>query len=172
MFAITLSAFSFAEDRIIEIQSATIIQNPGQDEMRILVKPDLGLSDTSSQVIFAKLNITAVPQTQDTTFISIKLHAILTDWQPNTVTWDSPWMSSGGDFDSVFYAEQTIVLPIENEIEFDLTDLVHRWSDGRLPYYGFLFRISEVSGHNFTFVRRPNNGPLATITISYMPTYD
>jgi hypothetical protein len=53
------------------------------------------------------------------------------------VTWSSPWVQSGGDFDAShayasFYPNQSNCM-----LEIDLTTLVQEWVDGT-PNYGFL----------------------------------
>lgn len=169
LWIIMQAGVAFADENIVEINSAMVIHSPDNGDFRILMRPEIQFPDTTMGVDRAFLNLTASPQTDDTTFISIRLHAITTDWDPGNVSWDSPWVGEGGDYDSVFYAEKMITLPENQEIRIDFTDLCMRWVDGRLPYYGFLLRISASSLSSFTVHRENDSGPWATVSIQYTP---
>ena len=123
LWIIMLAGVAFADENIVEINSAMVIRSPDYGDFRVLMRPEIQFPDTSIVVDRAFLNLTASPQADDTTFISIRLHAITTDWTPGNVSWDSPWVGEGGDYDSVFYAEKMITLPENQEIQIDFTDL-------------------------------------------------
>jgi hypothetical protein len=58
-------------------------------------------------------------------------------WNENSVTWNSPWLNPGGDFDnSQAYAS---FLPNQSScmLTIDLMDLVQEWVNGT-PNYGFM----------------------------------
>lgn len=156
-----------AEESVFEITAATTIA-PDSGNARLLMKPVIGLPDTTMVIDRAILDLWVSPQTDDTTYISIRVHPITTNWSSETVSWTTPWTNPGGDFDEVNYAEYAISVPGEQNIQVDLTDLVMRWVDGRLPYYGFLISISESSLAGVTFLNGGGGtGPLARLTISY-----
>ncbi len=168
LWIIMLAGIAVADENIVEINTTTVIHSPDNSNFRILMRPGIQFPDTNMVVDRAFLNLMVSPQTEDTTFISIRLHGITTEWDPNNVSWDSPWVGEGGDYDSVFYAEKMITLPEDQEISIDMTDLCMRWADGRLPYYGFLLKVSQSSLAGFT-VARQNDAPWATFTIKYTP---
>jgi hypothetical protein len=65
------------------------------------------------------------------------LYRLTSPWSEGSVTWDAPWITPGGDFDSSqafasFLPNQTSCM-----LEIDLTDLVREWVNGT-PNYGFL----------------------------------
>jgi hypothetical protein len=164
-----LAGIVLADENNVAINTATIIHSQDNGDFRILMRPEIQFPDTTIVVDRAILNLRVSPQTDDTTFISIRLHAITMDWDAGNVNWDSPWVGEGGDYDSVFYAEKMITLPENQEISIDVTDLCMRWADGRLPYYGFLLRVSRSSLAGFTVARQNNDAPWATFTIKYTP---
>jgi hypothetical protein len=157
----------FAEESVFEITTATTI-TPDSGNARLLMKPGISLPDTTMVIDRAILDLWVSPQTEDTTYISIRVYPITTNWSSETASWTTPWTNPGGDFDEVNYAEYAISLPGEQNIQVDLTDLCMRWADGRLPYYGFLIDISESSLAGVTFLNgEGGNGPIARLTISY-----
>jgi hypothetical protein len=161
------TGFCFGEETVVNINSAIAISSPDQDALHILVKPALGLPDTTLRIERAILSATISPQTQDTTtFISIRMHPITTDWDPGNVNWNTPWTEPGGDIDEIHYGEFLTTEVGNQPVEMDITSLLMRWTNGRLPYYGLLVKISRSSIDRFTLVRNGND-PYATINIHY-----
>lgn len=169
LWIIMLAGIAAADENMVEINTITVIYSPDSSEFRVLMRPEIQFPDTTMVVDRGFLNLTVSPQAEDTTFISIRLHAISMDWDAGNVSWDSPWVGEGGDYDSVFYAEKMITLPEDQEISIDFTDLCMRWVDGRLPYYGFLLKVSASSLAGFTVVRESDTDPWATLSIKYTP---
>lgn len=165
MFVLAVSAM--AAEMIVEVNHVSVIHSEDMSEIHVLAKPDLDFPDTTMHIDRAFLNIQASPQTDDTTFISIRVHPITTDWGWGNVDWETPWEDPGGDFDDRRYAEYMITLPELQDISIDITDLCSRWADGRIPYYGFLVTISESSLAQFTIERHGDSGPVATISLKY-----
>lgn len=161
------AALGLADEIEVNINSVEIISSPNQDTLHILAKPDLVLPDTTLMIDKAILSATVSPQTQDTTtFISIRLHPITTDWNPANVSWNNPWTEAGGDYDEINYGELLVTEVGSQPIEMDLTSLLTRWANGTVPYYGFLVKISKSSLHKFNIVRNGND-PFATLNIQY-----
>jgi hypothetical protein len=65
------------------------------------------------------------------------IYRVTTSWSESSVTWNSPWLSPGGDFDAghIYASFQPNQSGCMQEI--DLTDLIQEWVDGT-PNYGFL----------------------------------
>ena len=157
----------FGENVEVAINSVVIINSPNQNAVHMLAIPDLGLPDTTLMIDRAILSAEILPQTQDTTtFISIRLHPITTNWDSANVGWNNPWTEPGGDYDQIHYGEFLVTDVGNQQVELDITSLLIRWTDGRLPYYGFLVKISRSSIDQFTLVRNGNN-PYATLNIHY-----
>ena len=169
LWIVMLSGTAFADENKIAINSAMLIHSPDNSDFRVLMRPQIKFPDTTMVIDRAFLNLIASPQTDDATYISIRLHPITTDWDGNNVSWDSPWTEAGGDIDEMFYGEHLIILPEDQDIQIDITDLCMRWADGRLPYYGFLLRVSGSSLSHFTVVRQTDSGPWAAVSIQYTP---
>lgn len=162
-----LAGQALAEENVIDVPNATMIA-PDSGNARYLMKPEIGLPDTTIVIDRATLDLWISPQAEDTTYISIRIHPITTEWDSETVSWNSPWITPGGDFNEINYAEYAVFVPAEQNIQVDLTDLCMRWADGRLPYYGFLIDISESSLAGVTFMNgEKGNGPFAKLILIY-----
>lgn len=112
----------------------------------IEVRPDNGANRRG----LIRFDLSAIPQgstvTSATLYLFEKdkkldqvtyLYRINSPWDENTVTWNFPWTTPGGDFDnSRAYAS---FLPNQSNcmLTLDLTDLVQEWVAGT-PNYGFL----------------------------------
>lgn len=165
MFVLAVSAM--AAEMTVEVNQVTIIHSEDMSEIHVLAKPDLDFPDSTMHIDRAFLNVQASPQTDDTTFISIRVHPITTDWGHGSVDWETPWVNPGGDIVETRYAEYMITLPELQDISIDITDLCSRWADGRIPYYGFLVTVSESSLAQFTMERESENEPIATVLLKY-----
>jgi hypothetical protein len=155
-----------AEENVFDITTATTI-TPDSGNARLLMKPEIGLPDTTIVIDRAILDLWVSPQTEDTTYISIRVYPLTTSWSSEAASWTNPWTNPGGDFDEVNYAEYAISIPGEQNIQVDLTDLAMRWADGRLPYYGFIIDISESSLAGVEFLNENGMDPIARLTISF-----
>jgi hypothetical protein len=65
------------------------------------------------------------------------IYKVISSWFEDSVTWNDPWITAGGDFDSSqayasFLPNQTSCM-----LEIDLTSLVQEWVNG-IPNYGFM----------------------------------
>jgi hypothetical protein len=96
-------------------------------------------------------------KTGQTTYI----YRVTSNWNENTVTWQS-WLSSGGDFDST--NSYFTYLPDQNNclLTMDITNLVTLWINGTYPNYGLMLYstgpnhiISYSSKENGTASERP-----------------
>ena len=159
---------AMAEEAVFNIDQTSTIYPDDFSTTKILAKPQLQFPDTTSIIDRAFLNLIVEPTAADTTFISVRLYPITTDWSADNVTWNSPWTNPGGDFNDVNYSEYAVTLPGQQEIQIDLTDLCMRWADGRLPYFGFMIEVADFSLAPLQFVfDHENNGGFGRIVISY-----
>jgi hypothetical protein len=163
-----LVACAYAEDTIVNIDNRIVISDPDSQYVHILARPDIGFIDSTMVIDRAVLSFWVYPVTNDTTFISMRAYPITTDWSTGNVSWDSPWNTSGGDIDEMNYGEYAVTLPGAQEIQMDMTDLCMRWTDGRLPYFGFMIEKSSGSLDRITYLNgQGGEGPFATLTISF-----
>jgi hypothetical protein len=160
---------SFAEEISVDIGNAVVITNPNSSVSHFLAMPLLDLPDSSMVVDRAVLDLWVEPETEDTiTFAAVTVYPLISNWSVNDVSWSSPWTNPGGDIDNTFYAEYAINTPGLQSIEIDLTDLVMRWVDGRMAYYGFMIMVSDGALATLNFTNGPDgNGPFATLRITY-----
>lgn len=159
-----------AGESVVEVNSVTLISSPGESETRILAMPELPLEATGIVIDRVLLCLSVEPQTEDTSFIPIRIYPLNTDWDEATVDWASPWEEAGGDIDEDTYAEYLVTIPETQEIAIDITDLYLRWQDGRLPYHGFMLALSPSALDNFSIFRENDSGSYATMVIQYSPT--
>jgi len=101
---------------------------------RGLVRFDVSSIPPGSTVTQAKLYLYEKDQKLDQITY---LYRLISPWSEDSVTWNDPWITAGGDFDSSrayasFLPNQTSCM-----LEIDLTTLVQEWVDG-VPNYGFM----------------------------------
>jgi hypothetical protein len=163
------TSLAFGEESEYQIQDPVTISAADGRMTRFLARPEATFPDTIRVVDWARLELWVEPTTEDTTtFISIRVYPITTEWNPGNAVWNSPWSNPGGDFDEDIYAEYALGTPGKQSVAIDLTDLCMRWNDGNLPYFGFLVLVSESSLAPVQFLNGANNaGPWATLRISY-----
>ena len=120
----------------------------GTRDLHSVVKFDVSsLSNVTVQS--AKLNLEIRSSTN--TPVPIQVHRLTTDWSESTVTWNSPWSASGGDYSgnvegsSTFDFDITLGHPTET-MHFDITDLVNGWVQGSYPNYGLV--LLDPTGAN------------------------
>jgi hypothetical protein len=156
------------EESLYEIPAPVIIEPPDSGNAHLLIKPEISFPDTAMIINQAVLDLWVSPQTEDTTYVSIRIYPLTTDWYSESVSWISPWVNPGGDYNDSTYAEYALILPGNQEAKIDLTDLCILWVNGRMPYYGFVMNISETSEAGLTFLNgRNGNGPFAKVNILY-----
>jgi len=165
-FFILFTGQLWAEESSFEIDSLVTIA-PDSGAAHFLLKPNVNFPDTTMQIDRALLDLWVSPQTEDTTFIAIRVYPIISSWSAEAVSWTSPWTTPGGDINETKFAQYIVTLPGEQNIQVDLTDLCMRWADGRIPYYGFLLTISESSLAEVEFLHENGTGPMARLSISY-----
>jgi hypothetical protein len=83
------------------------------------------------------------------------IYKVTSDWTENSVTWNSPWLNPGGDFDNSnayasFLPNQTNCMLVIN-----LTDLVQEWVAGA-PNYGFML-YSTGPNHILRYSSKENS---------------
>lgn len=106
--------------------------------LKIANLPELGISD---KVVHAELDLFATACYPE---LQVNLHRVTTDWQQNTVCWNS-----GVGFDSSVVDYQTVQI-MERYDEgkdrwqrFEITDLVRGWYSGEIPNYGVFLRSDK-----------------------------
>jgi hypothetical protein len=85
------------------------------------------------------------------------IYRLTTPWSESTVTWNSPWLTPGGDFDAghayaSFQPNQSGCM-----LSIDLTDLVQEWVAGT-PNHGFLL-YSTGPNHILRYSSKDNPSP-------------
>jgi len=87
------------------------------------------------------------------------LYRITTDWAEETVTWNSPWTTPGGDFDSSIAYATFIPQRSYCYISIDLTALAQLWVTGQYPNYG-VFLYSTGKNHTVEYASKEDSTPV------------
>ncbi len=76
----------------------------------------------------------------------MQVYRLTSDWSEDTVTWNSPWASPGGDYDAAVVVNGDCTATGLRTI--DVTEFVQMWVDGT-PNYGILLTDTGTDGIDF-----------------------
>lgn len=162
------TVFMQAETLNITINSATFIQSPDSTSERTLIRPLITFPDSSISIERAFLEFWVVADRNNNILIPIRISPITQEWDSTNTAWNYPWTSPGGSFDDNICSERLLTQSGPQRIRIDVTDMVMRWADGRLPYYGFIITSTQSARGHFSIINQPNgNRWRAILTISY-----
>jgi hypothetical protein len=120
------------------------IDPAGGEILRTVIRFDLSSIPVSSTIVDATLEVTvAGTQAGQTVYV----YRFISDWAEPTVTWNSPWLTPGGDYDATdwgSYSPDVVGTRVIN-----LTTLVQGWVDGTYDNYGIIL-IGTGSGGTST----------------------
>ncbi|MCG3208918.1 MAG: hypothetical protein FOGNACKC_02531 [Anaerolineae bacterium] len=139
------------------------IDPQGGGRMRALLKFDLTGVPTTSTVISASLVVT-VNNTQ--TGHTINIYRVITDWVESSVTWNTPWATPGGDYDSGM-VWGSYSPDVSGQQVISLTALVQGWVSGTYTNYGVILNGTGASGTSTIWDRAAGNGNEATLVVEY-----
>jgi hypothetical protein len=128
---------------------------------RILMKPG-DLSEFEGQLITSAVLSFVLPGLPAARIVPVRVYPLTTDWSAGTVTWDSPWVAAGADFDDAYY--DTVVLASgsrETTLSVDVTSIVRAIVEGEYGRYGFLITVPAYDGVGF---RPADLSTLGTLT--------
>jgi hypothetical protein len=128
---------------------------------RILLKPG-ELSEFEDRLITSAVLTFALPELPAARNVPVRVYPLTTDWSAGTVTWDSPWVVAGADFDDAYY--DTVVLASgsrETALSLDVTSIVRAIVEGEYGRYGFLITVPAYDGVGF---RAADLSTLGTLT--------
>lgn len=73
----------------------------------------------------------------------IDVHRLTSSWVESTATWNSPWATTGGDFDAMAVANFTCVWTgVLDDNQVDLTNSVKDFVDGSYTNHGWLLKMA------------------------------
>ncbi len=78
----------------------------------------------------------------------LNLYEATTNWNESTVTWNFPWATPGGDYDTTQLLGRTEFSSGGDHAYFDpipITSLVQKWVDGLTPNYGMMLVHDAVA---------------------------
>jgi hypothetical protein len=130
------------------------VDSRNTSELRGLVHFDL--SDIPTNAIITSATLYLYPKDDQTGQITY-LYRVTRSWSETTATWNVPWTSPGGDFDSsIAYALY------RNEqkncaLSLDITSLVQLWTSNVYPNYGILL-YAVGSNQVIQYTAKENTG--------------
>jgi hypothetical protein len=65
------------------------------------------------------------------------IYKVTSDWNEDSVTWNTPWLTPGGDFDNTYTYASFLPNQTDCILAIDLTELVQEWVNG-VSNYGFI----------------------------------
>lgn len=96
------------------------------------------LSDIPSNAVITSANLYLYETSQSNTQV-ISIYPLKRAWTETEVTWNTPWLTPGGDFTAAPAYAAYIPDQIGCSITIDLTGLVQGWTSGAIPNYGMIF---------------------------------
>jgi len=139
--------------------------NPGWEVERVPMKFDIDGYLPSGAVVTKAMLVLYVYDVRDIASIDITCYRITTDWAEGTSTWQTPWVSNGGDFaDAVSNTIIVTTSDINTYVTLELDkDEVQSWISTPASNYGFMIKSSSEdtgepclrSSDYSTLVQRP-----------------
>lgn len=115
---------------------------------RVLLQFDLGTIPSTALISSATLSLYAYDVKDGNATINAR--KITTAWSENSVTWNSPWSSNGGDFGPVVDSEEFVKDIEGNWNSWDITSLATDWKNSPSSNYGVLLESPVTNPKNET----------------------
>lgn len=136
---------------------------------RGLLRFDLSAIPANATITSATLYLYEL---DDRAGVVAQLYRVTTPWTESTATWNSPWITPGGDFSTDSYS--SFLVDHKNCMaSINLAALVQDWVSQKYPNYGFMIYMTGQN-HKFEFVSKEEDGNLEQrprLSISYTVAY-
>lgn len=126
------------------------LQGPSTPD-RVLVRLTLPEWPAQAELITATLSLYTVPwKAEENRFATVAVHRVLTDWDPATATFETPWsapgLAPGVDYEAepLVSVALTDLLQHEGWLDLDITTAVRDWLAGQ-PNHGVAVRLTDDS---------------------------
>lgn len=138
---------NFGNDAHIAVKTKVTASGQISELKRGLIEFDLSAIPANVVIDSAdlKLAVDAAPK-PNTGGLDVSVHRIATAWSESTVTWNTPWSTPGGDFDSTPITTQNIdendkFSALGNQrLSFDVTSGVAYFAQNPASNFGFLLK--------------------------------
>jgi hypothetical protein len=112
---------------------------------RLVVGFDLSVLEDDRRIDFAQLLFEGYLDRVDSAAEVARIEAlpVTTEWEPAGVSWEAPWDSTGGDFDSSRRKSNWVVVGDSTAMWLDVTKIVKDWNDATIPNHGIIVKISD-----------------------------
>jgi hypothetical protein len=137
----------------LAVDQAVAIVNPCDEaEERALVQYEIPDHLSSADILYAELRgqVDATPGGRQVA-VEVQAHALSTDWVANSVTWNYPWSTPGGDAGEGFLGSY-LVGADRRQVRIDVTDLVREWVSERRSNYGLMLGNSDAFAGTLSLV--------------------
>jgi hypothetical protein len=131
---------------ILPEQIAVIAPLDHSESPRLIVRFDVSEIDEDRRIDFAQLLFKGHLDCENlaTEVARIEAFPVLTEWQPGSVSWDTPWESDGGDFDTSRRKSNWIAVGDSAAMWLDVTEILRGWRDEIIPNEGIIVKTSDV----------------------------
>ncbi len=139
---------------------STKISLNGSEKSHTIIDFNLASIPAGSTIVDAKLSICNVCRND----VSVILNPMLKNWDEQLVTWNSPWTTPGGDYNSAVSVNATLVgRALLTEI--NVTTLIQFLYNGNYEGCGMLIQAVNNNTEAQVYTKEgPNSQPMLTIT--------
>ncbi|MCP4407748.1 MAG: DNRLRE domain-containing protein [Gammaproteobacteria bacterium] len=149
----------------------TWVSSDGNDTTRSLLHFNIGAIPAGARILGATLFLHR--QSGSGADQPVAAHRIMNPWSEDSVTWNrresgTNWDTAGGDFDNTVVVT-TLVGPVNQRYEWNITPLVQGWVDGSYPNYGVALTaaIDGMLGEQFFTSDHTDPSKWPSLTITY-----
>lgn len=172
VMGLSVSAWSL-DSLTVDINETAAIVNPeDQNDVRILLKFESITSlDSNDVVIIAQLRSTVDLVNAPDRSILLQVVPLSTAWNANTVSWNSPWASSGGDLVEDLSISGRITNADSQNVKLDVTRIIQKTVSGRITNNGLMLRQVGDLKRQFTIrtLNSPNHsGPMVELVVYFI----
>ena len=169
-FACLIMASSQTEalELVLPLEDVTVISND-QGQSRILF--GFGrLDELREELITSAWISIPLPGYAPTSDVTVEVHGLATAWRGTQPTWNSPWVTAGGDLDDTDSYDITLDQGRRADLlRLDVTHMVRGMADGSFPSNGFILSAYAAGRTAFNNPEMAVLGELrgGKLTVSY-----
>jgi hypothetical protein len=117
---------------------AVISESDSSRIVHVLTEFDLPEGISCRQVKFATLELNVSVESEEVPFVSGVVYPVTASWNPQQVSWTSPWSNHGGDYNTDVNSVVGISCTGTNALYIDITDLIPALFDQRGNNHGVI----------------------------------
>lgn len=147
MSSLALVSPGFARQNFLSITELAVITGGDPEISRVVLKFDLSNIVQNNNLDYAEIQFPSFSVVGGEA-MTVQGFRLVTDWDEETVTWDSPWETPGGDYDTTDHVAFRCGPRDTFGLHLDITDVVRPLFEGN-PNYGFILKRPSWEGDGF-----------------------